>query len=57
VTPKIFDANRAALTSESFLLIEGALQNVDNTVSVRARRIRPLTEAAKLPAAKPKSFR
>jgi error-prone DNA polymerase len=57
VTPKIFDANRAALTSESFLLIEGALQNVDNTVAVRARRIRPLSEASQLPAAKPKSFR
>ena len=43
VTPQLFDRNRLALVNHPFLLIEGALQNQDNVVSVKARRIRPLS--------------
>lgn len=42
VTPDLFDENRFILVSEPFLLIEGTLQNIDNTVSVKAARILPL---------------
>jgi error-prone DNA polymerase len=41
VTPNLFDSNRAAIDCP-FLLIEGVLQNQDNTISVKARRIQPL---------------
>jgi error-prone DNA polymerase len=43
VTPDIFDQNRVALVKEPLLLIEGPLQNQDNVIHVRARRIRPLS--------------
>jgi error-prone DNA polymerase len=42
VTPDMFDRNRKAITENPFLLIEGILQNQDNVISVRARRIQPL---------------
>jgi error-prone DNA polymerase len=38
----MFDRNRKAITENPFLLIEGILQNQDNVISVRARRIQPL---------------
>jgi error-prone DNA polymerase len=43
VTPQLFDKNRIALVDHPFLLIEGILQNQDNVVSVKAKRIRPLS--------------
>jgi len=43
VTPKLFDKYRSALVDHPFLLIEGILQHQDNVVSVKARRVRPLT--------------
>jgi error-prone DNA polymerase len=43
ITPQLFDQNRLVLVDHPFLLIEGALQNQDNVVSVKARRIRPLS--------------
>ena len=43
VTPRLFDRNRLALVDHPFLLIEGTLQNQDNVVSVKAKRIRPLS--------------
>jgi error-prone DNA polymerase len=43
VTPQMFDKNRLALVNHPFLLIEGSLQNLDNVISVKARRIRPLS--------------
>lgn len=43
ITPQIFDKNRLTLVNHPFLLIEGTLQNQDNVVSVKARRIRPLS--------------
>jgi DNA-directed DNA polymerase III (polc) len=42
VTPQLFDRNRLVLVDQPFLLIEGALQNQDNVVSVKAKRIRAL---------------
>jgi error-prone DNA polymerase len=42
VTPQLFDRYRRELVSYPFLLIEGSLQNQDNVVSVKARRIEPL---------------
>lgn len=43
VTPQLFDKNRTNLVDHPFLLIEGTLQNQDNVVSVKAKRIRPLS--------------
>jgi OB-fold nucleic acid binding domain len=43
VTPQLFDKNRRALVDYPFLMIEGTLQNQDNVVSVKAKRIRPLS--------------
>ena len=43
VTPQMFDKNRMVLVDHPFLLIEGTLQNQDNVVSVKAKRIRPLS--------------
>lgn len=42
ITPQIFQANRAVIVNQQFLLIEGILQNQDGVVSVKAGRIRPL---------------
>ncbi len=42
VTPDYYDSNRRALVDEPFLLIDGELQNQDNAISVKARRIQPL---------------
>ncbi len=43
ITPQLFDKNRLSLVKHPFLLIEGILQNQDNVVSVKARKIRPLS--------------
>jgi error-prone DNA polymerase len=43
ITPQLFDKNRLALVDHPFLLIEGTLQNQDNVVSVKAKRIQPLS--------------
>ncbi len=45
VTPDIFDQNRVVLVNQPLLLIEGPLQNQDNVIHVRARRIQPLSYA------------
>jgi error-prone DNA polymerase len=45
VTPDIFDRNRVVLVNQPLLLIEGPLQNQDNVIHVRARRIEPLSYA------------
>jgi error-prone DNA polymerase len=42
VTPNLFQRYRVEVTTERFLLIEGALQNIDGVVSVKAARITPL---------------
>ncbi|HSB09231.1 MAG TPA: OB-fold nucleic acid binding domain-containing protein, partial [Blastocatellia bacterium] len=45
VTPDIFDRNRLVLVDQPLLLIEGPLQNQDNVIHVKARRIQPLSYA------------
>jgi error-prone DNA polymerase len=42
VTPPIFEANRLLITEESFLLIEGRLQHVDNVIHIKAQKIQRL---------------
>jgi error-prone DNA polymerase len=39
VTPDVFDANKRTLVDEPYLIVEGALQNQDGAVSVKADRI------------------
>jgi error-prone DNA polymerase len=43
VTPQLFDQYRLELLGHPFLLIEGALQNQDNVVSVKASHVQPLS--------------
>ena len=43
ITPQLFDKNRLTVVDHPFLLIEGTLQNQDNVVSVKAKRIQPLS--------------
>ena len=42
VTPQLFDKYRFELVDHPFLLIEGALQNQDNVISVKASHVQPL---------------
>jgi len=42
VTPDLFERCRMTLAHAPFLLIEGILQNVENTVSVKAKNVHPL---------------
>src|SRR5689334_20398999 len=43
VTPQLFDKSRRELVEHQFLLIEGALQNQDNVISVKANHVQPLS--------------
>ncbi len=43
IMPDLFQKNRLVVTSEQFLMVEGILQNQDNVISVKARRIMPLS--------------
>jgi error-prone DNA polymerase len=42
VTPPLFEKLRLVITQESFLVIEGELQHVDDVISVKARQIEGL---------------
>jgi error-prone DNA polymerase len=42
VLPDLFERYRATLVNEPFLLVDGVLQNQDNVISVKVRRVRPL---------------
>ena len=42
VTPQLFEKYRIELVNYPFLLIDGALQHLDNVVSVKAKRVEPL---------------
>ena len=47
----VFDANRLLIVSNRRLLVEGPIQNVDNVIHVRARRIEALGfSAASVPS-------
>jgi error-prone DNA polymerase len=56
VEPRFFEQNRLLITQESFLLIEGRLQSVDNVIHVRGTRAAPL-EAGDLAAGGSHDFR
>jgi len=43
ITPQLFERYRLVLVDQPFLMIDGALQNQDNVVSVKARHIRALS--------------
>jgi error-prone DNA polymerase len=43
IMPDLFQKNRLLVTSEQFLMVEGTLQNQDNVISVKARRVMPLS--------------
>src|ERR1051325_8905862 len=45
VTPQLFEKYRHELVGHPFLLIEGALQNQDNVISVKASHVQALTFA------------
>ena len=45
VTPQLFEKYRHEQVDHPFLLIEGALQNQDNVISVKASHVQPLTFA------------
>jgi error-prone DNA polymerase len=42
VLPQLFEQQRLLITSESFLIIEGPLQNHENVIHIKAVRILPL---------------
>ena len=42
VTPQLFEKFRLVITEESFLVIEGVLQNSENVIVIRARKIERL---------------
>jgi error-prone DNA polymerase len=44
ITPDMFDRNRVTIVEHQFLIIEGILQNQDGVISVKARRIKPLSQ-------------
>jgi len=42
VSPPMFEANRLVITEESFLVIQGRLQNADGVIHVRAECVERL---------------
>ena len=42
INPDLFQQNRLLVGSEQFLMVEGILQNQDNVISVKAKRVLPL---------------
>ncbi|HEY1581962.1 MAG TPA: error-prone DNA polymerase [Chthoniobacterales bacterium] len=44
VTPDLFERLRLVITEEPFLVIEGEVQNTENVVLVKARKIQPLAQ-------------
>jgi error-prone DNA polymerase len=46
VTPQLFEAQRLVTTEESFLLIEGVIQNSQNVIHIKAQKIQRLDHAA-----------
>jgi error-prone DNA polymerase len=45
VTPDVYERNRLVVTRSKFLLVEGALQNQDGVIHVKAVRLTPLVNA------------
>jgi len=51
VTPDLFESTRLLITEEPFVRIEGEVQNTDNVVLVKARKISPLAHEGLLGSA------
>ena len=45
VTPDVYERNRLVVTRSKFLLVEGALQNQDGVIHIKAARLTPLATA------------
>jgi error-prone DNA polymerase len=50
VTPDMFDANRAVLVGEPFIIVHGVLQHQDGVVSVKVQRVEPGPRGAAVPS-------
>jgi len=51
ISPDFYDRNRTVVLKERFVLVSGVVQNQDNVVHLKARRIQPLaTSAATTPS-------
>jgi error-prone DNA polymerase len=46
IDPDLYERNRSLVTYVKFLLVEGALQNVDNVIHIRARHVEELSVTA-----------
>jgi error-prone DNA polymerase len=57
VDPDLFEKYRLLITEEDFLLIEGEVQNSENTVLIKTREIKPLAEAEQLIGSESHDFR
>jgi error-prone DNA polymerase len=42
ITPDLYERERVVVTRSKFVLVEGALQNQDGVIHIKAKRIRPL---------------
>ena len=42
VMPDVFDRERATILNNSYLVVEGQMQNIDNVLTVNASRFEPL---------------
>ena len=40
--PDVFDRERATILNNSYLVVEGQMQNIDNVLTVNASRFEPL---------------
>jgi len=45
ITPDLYERERVVVTRSKFVLVEGALQNQDGVIHIKARRIQPLAFA------------
>lgn len=43
ITPDLFERERLLVTSSKFILVEGALQNQDGVIHIKAERLKTLT--------------
>jgi error-prone DNA polymerase len=46
VTPDLYERNRVVVTRSKFLLVEGTLQNQDNVIHIKAKRVTALHDRA-----------
>jgi error-prone DNA polymerase len=57
VDPDLFEKYRLLITEEDFLLIEGEVQNSENTVLIKTHDIKPLAQAEQLVGSESHDFR